>query len=230
MLTFAIGKPIKLPMITSLGFVAYLWKSAALEANVAQLAAPRRKNLTISQALSEPCAVPCWRATSPRPPALVNVHAHIAIAETMNTHNLAYTRTLIYQNGVSKDTVSGNWASLTFGIGMTRKQQVKIQNMPKPIMPPESRADPVPMTFLIWAILGVRAWSLTYMHWPPWTAFTPFQTIAITALLKVGHQAPKIPKDARLRIGYPLLTFISKDNVPNDLRYLTCDTLLPLFH
>jgi hypothetical protein len=56
MLTFAIGKPIKFPTITSLGFVAYLWKSAALEANVAQLAAPRRKNRTISQALSEPCA------------------------------------------------------------------------------------------------------------------------------------------------------------------------------
>jgi hypothetical protein len=44
---------------------------------------------------------------------------------------------------------------------MTRKQQVKIQKIPKPIMPPESRADPVPMTFLILAILGVRAWSIT---------------------------------------------------------------------
>jgi hypothetical protein len=79
----------------------------------------------------------------------------------MNTHSLAYTRTLIYQISVSKDTISCSWVSLTFGIGMTRKQQVKIQKMPNPIMPPESRADPVPMTFLIWAILGVRAWSIT---------------------------------------------------------------------
>ena len=37
-------------------------------------------------------------------------------------------------------------------------------------------------------------------------------------------QAPKIPKDARLRIGYPLLSIISKVSVPNGLEYLTCDT------
>jgi hypothetical protein len=53
-LTFERGKPTKFPRRTSFGFVAYLWKSAALDAKVAQLAAPRRKNRTINQAFVEP--------------------------------------------------------------------------------------------------------------------------------------------------------------------------------
>lgn len=86
---FDTGNPTKLPMITSLGLVAYLWKSAALEAKVAQFAAPRRKNRMMSQVLVEPVAVPGWRATSPIPPALVMVQANIAIAEITNTTNFA---------------------------------------------------------------------------------------------------------------------------------------------
>jgi hypothetical protein len=81
--------------VEQLGFVAYLWKSAAFEANVAQLAAPRRRKRTISQAFVEPCAVPGWRATSPIPPARVRVQAHMAMAEMMKTMSFAYTRPLI---------------------------------------------------------------------------------------------------------------------------------------
>lgn len=83
-----IGNPSKLPAITSLGFVAYLWKSAALDANVAQFAAPRSKKRTMSQERSEPFAVPGCLATSPIPPALVTVHASIATAEMTKTPSL----------------------------------------------------------------------------------------------------------------------------------------------
>lgn len=166
---------------------------------MAQLAAPRRKNRTMSQALVEPVAVPGWRATSPTPPAFVKVHAHIAMAEMMNTINLAYTSPLIYTTLV--DFSLGYVTPLTFGMGIMRKQQVTSQNITNPIIPPESKADPLPITFLMLAILGVRAWSMTYTHCPPWTALTPFQTIDITALQAVGYQAPKIPKEALLRIG-----------------------------
>lgn len=83
------GNPTRFPKITSFGFLAYLWKSAALEAKVAQFAAPRRKKRISSHVLFEPVAVPGWRATSPIPPALLKVHAHMAIAEIMKTISFA---------------------------------------------------------------------------------------------------------------------------------------------
>lgn len=82
------GKPKRLPRSTSFFFCAYRWKSAALEAKVAQLDAPRRKNWTMSQVRFEPVAVPGCEMTAPRPPALVAVQAIMAMAETVKTPSL----------------------------------------------------------------------------------------------------------------------------------------------
>jgi hypothetical protein len=47
--------------------------------------------------------------------------------------------------------------------------------------------------------------STYYRHCAPCTAFTPFHTIDITARLKVGHNAPQVPKLARHATGKGIL-------------------------
>ena len=65
------------------------------------------------------------------------------MAEMTNMINFAYTKDFI------------------FGTGMTRKQQVTIQKTPNPIIPAAVNADPGPMVFLMCAILGKMACSMT---------------------------------------------------------------------
>lgn len=67
--------------MTSFGLLAYLWKSAALLAKVAQFAAKSQMNLTNNHDFSDPWTLdPCLR-TGPAPPANVKVHANMATAE-----------------------------------------------------------------------------------------------------------------------------------------------------
>lgn len=67
------------------------------------------------------------------------------IAETMNTISFAYTRGFI------------------FGTGMTRKKHVATQKRANPIMPPEFRDEPGPITFGSLAMLGKIACSITLL-------------------------------------------------------------------
>lgn len=92
-------------------------------------------------------------------------------------------------------------------MGIASKPQVSTQKIMNPAKPPASSAEPLPMKFFHYGTRGSTACIITYKHCPPCIALTPFHTIAIAALLNVGHHAPNIPNAARFNIGKPMWYF-----------------------
>lgn len=86
------GKPMIWPRIGEFAVVEFLWKSVALEANVEQLAAASRKNLTMVHAFSAPWRVEGSLRVLPIPPAFVKVKARRPAAEMTNEASLAWMR------------------------------------------------------------------------------------------------------------------------------------------
>jgi len=62
---------------------------------------------------------------------------------------------------MTKTTNFAYTSDFIFGTGMTKKKQVTSQKTPNPIMPALVRAEPGPMVFLIRAMEGKIACSMT---------------------------------------------------------------------
>lgn len=168
----------------SFGLRAKRAKSGSFTMRVAKLAMADIIPVTTPQASLEPVAVfPCL-TIGPIPLALTSAQMKNEIPAVGTTYAFTVKRCRILWTG---NQIAGSETN----------QKMKNDTNSTVLVPEPG----IPLWILLTSQAVQMEEIMSFMHFPPMNACTPYQIQAMAALLNTGHNAPQMPKDARETTG-----------------------------